>query len=558
MSAGFVAKRHLLMLLVSALALLATTVTAEKKPSLGCDKVWKNNVSSKNDPGKCMTDLGKIGDLAGYLVMPALCILFLVFLGFIFPFFFCCRQCCNLCGGKHRQPGYCCTCKPEEWIQKTEAEKDAAYSPGQRMCAKIGILVTLLVGGASIIIMNTGAAKCIMGIDDTLGTFDGKVLGNLSGLVTDIDTILKDSLSPTGLAGNVSNTTSEPITKAVNNLRNQTRTAQKTIKDMSQLTELVAGLISAMPLILMVPLAIFALCNVRRCGPACCTCCYYFTVLLFSLLGLLTFIFAIFFTLLCGEVDLYKAREPGILTLWAEPMCEEQLEKMNVSKMTQTFDESLVKFSGQTCTELAKVCSSSTAFNAATPELVFVCNLTPSNAKASCVNLSQANKVMTNSAAKTGINPCTGGTVACNMTGCSESCDNPSAKTAMKAGVVALALVDKFQRVMNLVLPLLRCRYWFVVFMRTFDHCHAVEEGLWMIGASFLIGMFVLFAGICLAFRGQKVFFTPKTGSFNNFEMAQVRTAVSPKGDEPTPRHHGLCAAYGLERPGDGGSTMEM
>ena len=488
-------------------ALLVACVSAEH-PSFGCEKVW-SNASSKNDVMKCMTTASNYSSAAGMFVPAALCVLFLVCLGLFYPFFFCCRQCCNLCGGRHRQPGYCCTGKPEEWADRTQAEKDAAYTAGQRWCAKIGLLIVFLVGGGAIIVMNTGAAKGVDSVHNTLDDFEIKLLGNISGLETNIKNLLKDILSPTGYAGNMSNTTFDPLDKAVSGLRNSTNSIRSNFDKYSGQVQLGASLLSAAPLIFMLPLVLFALFGVRRFGPACCTCCYWFTALLFCLLGLIFLIFAVVFTDLCGEVDRYKAGEPGILKWYAEPMCADQITNLNVTQLTSTFTDKMKIFSGEVCKNLAQVCDSTVAYNAATPKLVFQCALTPATAAASCTTFAQANAIIQGSTPKTGFKACGGGTVACNMTGCSVSCDAPQAKSGMSDAISLLGTALKFEKAFDLVTPLLTCSYWFAVVLQVFDHCHDLRDSWWMMGASFLVGVFTFTAGICLAFRGQKVFFSP-------------------------------------------------
>lgn len=482
-------------------------VLAEETPSFGCEDVWPN-ASAKNDVVKCLTDTKKISKQAGMFVPPAICVIFLVFLPLCFPFFFCCRQCCNLCGGHHRQPGYCCTSKPAEWMNRTPEEKDAAYGLCAHLCAKLGLLITYGICAACIIVMCTGAGNGIAAVYGAIDDLDTKVIGTVSDLSTKIKTILVDPspASTTGYVANLSRTTFDPIDSAVSGLRNTTKGFRSEMGKYVSQIQLGASLFSAAPLIFLIPLAIFVLCNIRHCGPACCTCCYFFLALLFCLVGIILFIIAILFTDLCGEVDRYHANQPGILKWYAEPMCDEQLLKINISSINSTFTNMMTDLSGKFCRELTNLCDLNPAFDGAKPTVLFQCSITLANANSTCRTFTQAKAVIAAATAKTGINACGGGTSACNMTTCVTSCDDASVKTTLSTSLNLLNMAEKFQSAFETVTPVMSCGYWFNVVLHLFDRCHLLRDSLWQMGCSATVCLFTLVAGIVISFRGQKVF----------------------------------------------------
>ena len=71
-------------------------------------------------------------------------------------------------------------------------------------------------------------------------------------------------MSPTGYGGNISNTTFDPLDKAVNGLQNSTDSVRKAFNTYSSQVQLGASLLSAAPLIFMIPLVLFEQLNLRR------------------------------------------------------------------------------------------------------------------------------------------------------------------------------------------------------------------------------------------------------------------------------------------------------
>ena len=487
---------------VGLLALMATAVIAQATPSFHCHEMW-SGPNTSNDPLSTCFNTGLAPKALDLIIPPLLPILFILILVLIYPCFFVCRQCCNLCGGKHRQPGYCCT-RVTPWQEKTSAERDQAYSLGNRWCARIFAVVMLLVVIVAIIVAAIGSAGIKVFADSSISGFAG-----VADTLDDISTRTKRALSlPNGsfVISSINNGTFSPIDNISSSIRSAAKSAQTLIEPQSLTIRLAATLPILIPIIVIGLLVVFALCSVRRCWPACCTCCYFFTAIAFTILAFIIILLATLTTALNGEVKRYKANEPGILLWYVLPQCNDLVNKTNITGLNQTFTADVTKRTLELCNALTSTCDPSTTFNAGTPNLLFVCN--PATFSTTCTTIRGARRVIDGAVAKTGAFPCNGGTVACNASACATNCDNTTLRNTLNSAIEGLTIAGAFEAAIEVVSPVLSCSYLINLLLGIFaGGLDAFQSSLWMLGMANFLTQIACIGAIFAAFRGQKRFY---------------------------------------------------
>lgn len=493
------------MLLASSLMLLVVfmvTPTAAEFSSWGCENYW-TMPSSDNSVEDCVKNQDRQSQWTQWLWIPALPALVFAIVLVFYPIVFFCRQCCNLCGGRRRQPGVCCRCK-SEWDQKSETEKDRAYTASDHCCVKcpafvlcilsLGVIITIVRGASEAESANAYLLEDVQ--KNTIDTFDA-ISDQLRVLLSNY------SMSPPAYYAPVTSDTFDSISSMTGYFQDGYDTHVNDYqKYVTNAIRIGMNCLGVIPFVFFILLPIYASKNkCRRFWPCCTTCVYFFFAIVFSLLGVLFLLLAVAFDTSSGEVSRQFARKPGVFQWYVKPYCVQQAF---FDSMVDGFATSEVDYASSFCEALTKNCSSSTTYDSNNPDDNFVCTVTSVNFASVCTSYTAALSVLNNMVAKTGSPACT----SCSFASCSSSCSTATQRQTAKESMYLYVASRAFYQAQEAASDLLDCDYLLDLGALSVNRgCPALRMSFFLIGFGCFFAGLLFSIGIIILFRGQKVFY---------------------------------------------------
>eukprot|EP00756_Hemistasia_phaeocysticola_P033050 Hpha_TRINITY_DN16444_c0_g5::TRINITY_DN16444_c0_g5_i4::g.161868::m.161868 len=291
--------------------------------------------------------------------------------------FFCGRFCCNCCGGTYPSPDNCC-CPPREEVSH---QAENPYTPGHikgcKGCAvALGLLALL---GAILLLVGIGKEVSAYGkgMDGAIYTAD-----YMNVKMTDFSVCMKRTdPEPAGCSGDtptskncylldydvssmVTDVTSE-TDKIKEDIENDRKDSDKYVDQFKPLVW-TAGII---PFSLVALGVIFALCNIRKCGPMILLC---FVYLFCFILGTELTIQSVVEKVAdegCKEVDKYmEGNMYNLIKVLIDSTCDQKSFDNNKKDV----QDALADGSEQGCRELLSVCTASQTYDPTTePTKIF-------------------------------------------------------------------------------------------------------------------------------------------------------------------------------------------
>lgn len=502
---------------IVALALLASVSLAASSnfpKTFNCDKVW-TGPSANNDVMECAqkqdVSLWQYG-----LVVIAIPAVMLGFLILFYPPFFFLRQCCNLCGGRHRQPGYCCTRNPKLWDEQDKegrvkkTTENAAYSDEQICRVRVFAFLTFMGTVFVLVFMVNSVSELRTAATDLWEKFLDQTLLYFLDQYDELQLTLASRVENGRAVEYIPPITFDTLRDVDNFMgifRQVSKSYNEDYKDVVTVQVRIALTVFAvLPFLFIMLTPLYA--SLNRClsfWPACTTCVYFFLGILYSLVAILFFTVGLLTNSMCGEVEAYHAQEPGIMNWYVIPQCEQ-------ARVFDSFGTSLNSAQGLYATEYCKalttICDSTPAYNPLTPKLVYVCDWDNSTASSRCPNFSDATVAGNSLTAKVGAQPCGSNPSGCNVTVCASNCTDSGVQHAASDAAIQLSRSNKFRLAYVIIQPWLNCGS--VVsrgIIAMTENCQQVSDTTWKVGIASVVGTFLFCVGIVILFKGQKLFF---------------------------------------------------
>jgi ABC-type sugar transport system permease subunit len=492
------------MVALAAMVLVMMPAPATATASWGCENYWAGP-SSANSVEECLRNQNRDSQWTKWMWIPALPALVFVIVFMIYPIVFALRQCCNLCGGRRRQPGVCCRCS-SEWDLKSETEKNQAYTPADHCCVKCPAFFLCILSVGVIVVIVRGASEA-----DKANSY---LLEDIQGI--SIDTFKKLNIQVQTALTNTSNTsttvayyapatasTFQPMTDMVRYYQDGYNNYVSNYESIvTNVIRIGMNCLGAIPFVFFILLPIYASKNnCRHFWPSCTTCIYFLFAIVFSLLGVIFLAMAVGFATGCGEVERQTLREPGIFQWYVKPYCESQ---QFFNSMVAGFDTSEASYASKFCEALTANCSSTTTYNSASPNDNFYCTVTSANYNTVCTNFASAKAVVDQMKVKTGSPACT----SCMFSACETTCNTVAQRGTAKRTMYLYAATRGYSSAANITLPLKGCNYLLDIGADTVTRgCPALRDASWMIGFGCFFAGLLFSVGIIVLFRGQKVFY---------------------------------------------------
>lgn len=488
------------------LALAVVPVAAAEVSSWGCEKFWAGP-SNDNSIEDCLKDQNREEQWTKWLWIPALPALVFVIVFVFYPIVFVCRQGCNLCGGRRRQPGVCCTCDEKEWRYKSTAEKDAHYTPHDHCVVKTPAFIVCILSVGVIIAIIRGASEADKANSYLLEDVKKSTISTLSGLSDQVKTALTNTTSGTYYSP-VDSSTFKSVDDIIQKFQDG---YNKYVDDyetyVTNAIRIGMNCLGAVPFAFFLLLPIYASRdNCRRIWPWCTTCIYFVFAIVFSLLGVVFLVLAVGFQTSNGEINRQYAREPGVFQWYAKPYCQAEDA---FSSMIEGFATAEQQYAADFCQALTQNCSSGTTYNSGTPEINFVCDgLTSSNYASVCTSYSTAAAVLGGMVVKTGSPACT----SCTFSTCSTDCATSEQQSSATTTMYLFAATLGFNSAGSIASPLKDCDYILDLGADSVKRgCPALRDSSYLVGFG-CFGAAVLFSvGIVVLFKGQKVFYKKRS-----------------------------------------------
>ncbi|CBH13746.1 hypothetical protein, conserved [Trypanosoma brucei gambiense DAL972] len=318
------------------LLVLLLTVTQcgnSKFPNLGCQKLWTTR-SAQNDPLTCIKDKTRILSHWEDILLPVLAGLLLALIVVIFPLTFFSTCLCSSC------------CKP--------SSKDRGRK--QRCCLWMWIAFAFIWAFGVAVFVLFGAQQLKITLDDLLSHRVNRPLNSLRCTADKILGLAYDWRTGEPLREGIGR---ETIDSTVDMARSYIAMAKGYYDQYVHWVPTVSFCIGAFAVLVMVPMFMFA--YFRCCSkwlPRLLSCVYWLFAILFTALGLVILLLAYAFGLVCGEITLHYDRSPGLIQLYALPMCEEKFNFANLNKMILDAQKDV---SQKACEEILKYCDNDTS-----------------------------------------------------------------------------------------------------------------------------------------------------------------------------------------------------
>jgi hypothetical protein len=266
------------------------------------------------------------------------------------------------------------------------------------------------------------------------------------------------------------------------------------------------NIVSAVALVLLFLLPLYSAFNdCRTFFPACTAIGYFFASLVFGTLAVVFFMLAYFSNAMNGEIETYAAGvNPNVISWYALPLCESKL-KPKLIDARNAMETVLDQVTDNGCSRINSYCSSQSTYNSAAPNKLFNCAV-PSQ---SCTN--NLKSAFVSSSLKSGASDvCNGAASECTMSACATTC---SLATQLRTDMEQVDTFVKQQGYVNSALDVyddtFTCTSLVQIVIDGTKTFLTLESAFWLIGAGCILAQVLLIAGICVLFKGQKLFFKP-------------------------------------------------
>lgn len=413
----------------------------------------------------------------------------------------CGRYICNCFGSSRMRPGHCC-CGGSELDVLSEPEKIMMYDRCGIRTVKLLALLSAILGLVIIIISFVGGGKVASAAGEaTDGVGDG-----IDFMLDLVDQTLEgirdpsDGSYPPGFSKGNFDSVIDTLSDLNHDIRDQVGLYDKYLQSYS----VIPAYVAALPALLMAFPLLFAICNIRTCGPLSIVCCSFHIQFIFMLVATIFAIMLIPIDLVCGELYQQLDGKPGVFQWYVIPECEYQSPFKDI---LDNIDEMELDASNDACQSLLEFCSTSTTYNSGDPQRMFTCNLT---AAIDCADLHTVKGTMETMLIKTGApETCGGNPSLCTIPYCANNCDNPNTKSASADAVdflnIGIRVLDTFD---NIIRPWLNCDRLINKALESgpLQICDGIGGGLKMICAGSYMSAFGLIFCVVLCFLGQKRF----------------------------------------------------
>ena len=444
----------------------------------------------------------------GTLIKIAFPLVVFIFTLLCYPTIFCCRQVCKCCGSNRRRPGITC-CGGSEWDDETDAHKEEMYTAGEVMRAKACTFILWLIGMACLVLMVLGST--LMG--DAYDRFFVELQGLPDWADTQMNNIqttmtLDDGTLVPGFPADAVSSGLEGSAQIRTNIADMKTSADTYLQTASY----VALGVGVGPIVLLVIGTLFAVCDVRTCGPACLTCFFFLFIIVYTLLGTIFFVLNTITVDVCDEIDkqLASPPQPGLIQWLVVPMCTDTLDFGTIRQSVESAERSN---SIDGCRAFTAICDAVQTYDSSRPNYRYVCNI--NNATIDCPTFNAFSRFVNSSDAKGGVTaPVMCNSVpnsACGVRQCATDCADQTQRSATAEVVQFLDFASRALRSFtNYIVPLFDCNNLLSVALRPFADCRNLAQSMEYIAAGSTMYSLVFVLGICAQFRGQKRFFKKK------------------------------------------------
>ena len=264
---------------VSSLLLLASLAAGSSNP---CYSHWVG--PSKDNEFKCDNADEWIEYLKGKLPIAAVVlILFGCLLLLSCPFVFISRYVCQCCGGFRQRPGHCC-CGGRNWDNRSEEERQEAYSKREVLIVKYATVLLCVAGVGFMVLSMVGALEFSKGINAVTDGFTNNIRW-LRDIISDTKANMQrpNGSYPIDITQDL-----EPIDNKLLDILDQYDSS----KDYRLLTKNVTytiGFAAILPFIFILLSAVCAFCGIQSVFPTVLICVYFFLAFVYCLAGGLFF-----------------------------------------------------------------------------------------------------------------------------------------------------------------------------------------------------------------------------------------------------------------------------
>eukprot|EP00759_Apiculatamorpha_spiralis_P058508 PhF_6_TR9223/c0_g1_i5/m.14510 len=468
---------------------------------LPCDKKWKGP-SDSNSLNDC--DLQTyFADTYGVYVVAPIVLAILMFV--VIPIILCARYCCNCCGGFRRSPNGGC-CGGTTWNERQETEKNAHYLAVHVTGSKLAVGLVLILGIVGLACCVAGATTLQKAYDDTWSSTDN-VITWLQGKVKSIRTKVTkpDGTYITGIDASYF----DNVNKQIEDLRSSKSDLKDQASKIWDPVVQASFVLGVVPILMFVMGIVFALCNIRRCGPLS-------LIILAWIIGTLFWILAFGVGLtnvvlieVCDEVDAQKTKSPGVMQWYAVPLCNKNVPLDSAKKSVVDAER---QNAIAACNTVLSYCENSDVYNpAVNSQLVFYCPFA-ANTTASCPTFANAaDQIGKFTRVKLSVptSQCTDVNNAnCTVSKCSQTCSNTDLKNAFASGLAILGDAGRALAAFNEdVAPMLDCNVLYDKAFEVFSECSQFVSSTTTVRAGLIIYAIASFLLAFVMMLGQKRFF---------------------------------------------------
>lgn len=483
--------------------------------SWGCETYW-SGPSASNSITDCLQNQNRQDNWTKWFWIPALSALTLALLLLVFPVVFTCRQCCNLCGGRTRQPGVCCSCR-SEWDHRSRDEKDAAYSRKDHLRVKVPSFLVCIAAVGVLITIVRGASECQTAASLIREGVESKLIDTLASISTLAKTAVTQSSG--GYVSPVTDATFEPIDSVVSTLKGNLKTYDNDYSTyITDTIRIGMNILGVVPFVCLLLLPLYA--SRDRClrfWPSASSVFYFLLGMVFAALGLIFLFSAVALATGCGELERQTQRSPGIFQWYVKPWCtaQHQFDSLDTS-LSSAADQYAVDF----CTAASSYCDSSTTYISGS-SVRYVCSFTSASASTLCATYDLATSQLNQMSVKSGASTCSGSD--CSFSVCASSCTDSTFRANVASAYEKYTNSQKISSSHTIISPVLDCNYLADLGVSTvFGACPSLRNGFWMLGFGSWVGSLLFIVGIVLMMRGQKVFYKQKAPTAAATESKEV------------------------------------
>jgi hypothetical protein len=490
----------------------SSSLPAATTRGFGCEIVWGAGKNA-TDVASCFT----LAHIQQYLVADAaraasfgfgiiaIAVAALVLL--IYPVVQLARYFCGCCGGHRRRPNSSCCCGGKEWDDKTEDEKDDAYSDSEIRNARLCPIFLFLLGIGALILTLHGSSL-LLGQFEQLFKEGFQILSwgddRVTGLRTSV-TIYSRQFKAYMLVPPLDQSFFDSTHAVVQTYRDLLSGVKSSVKSYVEAANIVGIVISVVPSVCLAATVAFAMFDMRTFWPLINSVLHFVFVLVYGIIGGVLLVVATLFTDVCAERARFLNNQTGLGSAYLVPYCD------RVAPFAPTKDmvTSTIKLrAASACENTRTICNSASAFNNAQPDVIYQCGI--SNGTVDCPDVTSMSSKLLGLTMKTNAPvSCTGYTTSqCTIARCADYCNKASAQ------FTALLTADQvdFANAANTayysqVAPLLDCNGILYKFFTFIESCDGVSVSFLEISIGFILFEFLFVLGIIAICRGQKRFF---------------------------------------------------